>query len=204
MTATHPQENGAALLHLLARLSFKLGTFKLSSGTTSDYYIDCRVTTLHAEGGRLAGLALLDLMHASGLKPRAVGGLTMGADPVVSGIAIASAQRAHEDAAQALVHGFLVRKADKAHGMRRRIEGFFEQGAPVVIVDDVCTTGASTIEAIHAAREAGLSIMGAVCLVERTEAAGRAAVETALQGAPFLKLFTAEEIRKAHIAQLPL
>ena len=194
----------SSLLRLLAQISFKLGTFQLSSGGASDYYIDCRTTTLHAEGGRLTGLALLDLFHAQGLHPAAVGGLTLGADPVVSGIAIASAQRAHEDATQPLVHGFLVRKGEKAHGMRRRIEGYFSEGSPVVIVDDVCTTGASTIEAIEVARNAGLRVLAAACLVERTEAKGRASVEAALAGLPFLSLFTADEIRAAHIAQLPL
>ena len=131
------------LLHLLSKISFKLGNFTLSSGATSDYYIDCRVTTLHAEGGRLTGLALLDLFAEHGLHPQAIGGLTMGADPVVTAISIGSAQRAHEGAKTALIHGFLVRKGEKAHGMRRRIEGFFEEGARVVIVDDVCTTGGS-------------------------------------------------------------
>jgi orotate phosphoribosyltransferase len=200
----HTHDPRTALLHLLARISFKLGSFQLSAGGTSDYYIDCRITTLHAEGGRLTGLVLLALIEAAGLRPRAVGGLTMGADPVVSGIAIASAQRAHEDSTRALVHGFLVRKGEKAHGTKRRIEGFFEEGAPVVIVDDVCTTGASTIEAVQVARAAGLRVLGAVCLVEREEAKGRTAVEEALEGAPFLKLFTANDVRAAHIAQMPL
>lgn len=194
----------SALLHLLSRISFKLGDFTLSSGAKSDYYIDCRVTTLHAEGARLTGLALLALMDEHHLQPAAVGGLTMGADPVVSAVSIASAQRAHGDATRQLIHGFLVRKGEKAHGMRRRIEGFAEPGASVVIVDDVCTTGASTIDAIHAAREAGFHVLGALCLVERQEANGRPAVEEALSGAPFLSLFTASDVRKAHIAQMPL
>ena len=204
MTPTSPHDARSSLLRLLAQISFKLGAFQLSSGGASDYYIDCRITTLHAEGGRLTGLALLDLFHAHSLHPAAVGGLTLGADPVVSGIAIASAQRAHEDATQPLVHGFLVRKGEKAHGMRRRIEGFFSEGSPVIIVDDVCTTGASTVEAIEVARNAGLRILAAACLVERTEAKGRDPVEAALAGPPFLSLFTADEVRAAHIAQLPL
>ncbi len=195
-----------ALLRLLAQLSFKLGEFKLSSGAVSDYYIDCRVTTLHAEGARLTGLALLALFDEHALRPAAVGGLTLGADPVVSSISIASAQRRHAPFAgesSALIHGFLVRKGEKAHGMRRRIEGFQQPGAPVVIVDDVCTTGGSTIEAIEVARAAGLDVIAAACLVERSEA-GRINVEAALGGPPFLRLFTADDVRKAHIAQLPL
>ncbi len=202
MTSTHDARS--ALLHLLAGISFRLGSFTLSSGAVSDYYIDCRVTTLHAEGARLTGLALLDLLHNAGLHPKAIGGLTMGADPVVTAVSIASAQRAYGKAGSPLIHGFLVRKGEKAHGMRRRIEGFFEEGAPVVIVDDVCTTGASTIEAIEVARQAKMEVLGAVCLVERTEAGGRAAVEASLQGAPFLRLFTADDVRHAHIAQMPL
>src|SRR5579875_3175365 len=104
-----------ALLKLLARFSFKLGEFKLSSGGTSDYYIDCRLTTLHAEGGRLTGLALLDLLHQKKLHPQAVGGLTMGADPIVSNLASASAWYAQQHPGAALIHGFLVRKTEKAH-----------------------------------------------------------------------------------------
>ena len=87
---THAQQ----LLSLLARLSFRLGHFKLSSGGESDYYVDCRTTTLHAEGGRLTGEAILDLLNEHGIKAEAVGGLTMGADPIVSAVAIASAARA--------------------------------------------------------------------------------------------------------------
>ena len=86
---THAQQ----LLSLLARTSFKLGQFKLSSGGTSDYYIDCRTTTLHAEGGRLTGHAILELLEQHGVQADAVGGLTMGADPIVSNVATASAWR---------------------------------------------------------------------------------------------------------------
>src|SRR6201986_5541067 len=146
------------LLSLLARISFRLGQFKLSSGGTSDYYIDCRTTTLHAEGGRLTGRALLELLHQQKIKPAAVGGLTMGADPIVSNVATASAWHAQSNPNAPLIHGFLVRKAEKAHGTGRRIEGFCREGARVVIVDDVCTTGASTINAIQAAQEAGMVV----------------------------------------------
>ncbi|HEX4311052.1 MAG TPA: orotate phosphoribosyltransferase [Acidobacteriaceae bacterium] len=200
---TSPAHARTALLDLLARTSFRLGNFTLSSGAKSDYYIDCRTTTLHAEGGRLTGLAILELLGEHGLNPAAVGGLTMGADPVVSAVAIASASRAQQDQSSALIHGFLVRKAEKAHGTGRRIEGFCDKGAPVLIVDDVCTTGASTITAIEAAREAGMHVIAAVCLVEREDAGGRAALEAACQGAPFLSLYTARDVRAAHVRQLP-
>jgi orotate phosphoribosyltransferase len=190
------------LLLLLARISFKLGQFKLSSGGTSDYYIDCRTTTLHAEGGRLTGHAILELLEANKVDAEAVGGLTMGADPIVSNVATASAWRAISAPGAPLLHGFLVRKAEKTHGTGRRIEGFCREGARVVIVDDVCTTGASTINAIEAAQEAGMTVAAVVCIVEREEANGRPAVESAAKGAPFLRLFTATEVRAEHVKQL--
>src|SRR3569832_1719487 len=126
------------LLSLLARISFRLGQFKLSSGGTSDYYIDCRTTTLHAEGGRLTGHAILELLEQHGIVAEAVGGLTMGADPIVSNVATASARHAQSNPSAPLLHGFLVRKAEKAHGTGRRIEGFSHEGARVVIVVVVC------------------------------------------------------------------
>jgi len=211
-TPTHAQQ----LLSLLARTSFKLGQFKLSSGGASDYYIDCRTTTLHAEGGRLTGHAILELLEQHGIQAEAVGGLTMGADPIVSNVATASAWRAQSNPSAPMLHGFLVRKAEKAHGTGRRIEGFCREGARVVIVDDVCTTGASTINAIQAAQEAGMTVAAVVCIVEREEANGRPAVEAAVnpgapsdksssqgwKGAPFLRLFTANDVRAEHVKQL--
>src|SRR5438045_4517456 len=176
------------LLQVLAEKSFKLGEFKLSSGGTSDYYIDCRTTTLDAEGARLTGRVVYDEIQKQRWNPQAIGGMTMGADPLVVGVAILSAQavqtraparvKAH-DISEYLIHGFLVRKAEKSHGTGQRIEGFREKGARVVIVDDVCTTGASTIQAIEAAREFCFDVAGAICLVEREDAGGRPAVEKA-------------------------
>ena len=196
------------LLELLAERSFKLGEFKLSSGGTSDYYIDCRTTTLHAEGARLAGRVVLDKIKNRGWHPQAIGGMTLGADPIVTAVSILSAQSVQTrfparskdiEREPYFIHGFLVRKAEKAHGTGRRIEGFHEKGANVVIVDDVCTTGASTIGAIEAAKEAGLKVIGVVCLVEREEAGGRANVEKAAAGAEFVSIFKASEIRAAHL-----
>src|ERR1700757_467951 len=197
-TPTHARQ----LLSLLARTSFRLGQFKLSSGGTSDYYIDCRTTTLHAEGGRLTGHAILELLEQNGIQADAVGGLTMGADPIVSNVATASAWRAQSKPGGPLLHGFLVRKAEKAHGTGRRIEGFCREGARVIIVDDACTTGASTINAIEAAREAGMIASAVLCISEREEANGRPAVEAAAQAAPFFSLFTAAQVRAEHVRQL--
>jgi orotate phosphoribosyltransferase len=193
-----------ALLKTLARTSFRLGEFKLSSGGTSDYYIDCRTTTLSGEGGRLTGLAIFDLIREHQLHPRAVGGLTLGADPIVCNVAAASAWHALEAPGSPVIDGFLVRKAEKAHGTGRRIEGFCQAGAPVIIVDDVCTTGASTITAIEAAREASMRIIAVICLVEREEAKGRGAVEEAAQGAPFYRVFSAADVRAEHVKHLAL
>lgn len=181
------------LLELLAARSFRLGEFTLSSGGKSDYYIDCRTTTLHARGAELTGRVFLELIQQQGWKPQAVGGLTMGADPIVVATSVISSQ------AGAPIHGFLVRKAEKAHGMGRRVEGFQEKGARVVIVDDVCTTGSSTIQAIEAAREFGFSIAGVACLVERLEAGGRPAVEKAAAPIPFISVFTSNDVEAAHL-----
>jgi orotate phosphoribosyltransferase len=212
-----------SLLNLIAKLSFKLGDFTLASGQRSDYYIDCRTTTLHAEGGRLAGLVLYELIRETMPNAVAVGGLTMGADPLVSNTASASAwaladynemralsselglQADDPGPAPGLIHGFLVRKAEKAHGTGRRIEGFVQPGAEVVIVDDVCTTGGSTITAIEAVRDAGMTVAGVLCLVDR-EQGGRLNIERALaevptdEDIPFVSVFTAEDVRKANIA----
>src|SRR5882757_5024577 len=158
------------LLCLLAQKSFRLGEFKLSSGGASDYYIDCRTTTLDAQGARLTGEVFLAEIQARGWKAEAIGGLTMGADPIVVAASVAASHAGLE------LHGFLVRKAEKAHGMGQRVEGFREKGARVVIVDDVCTTGSSTIQAIQAAREFGFTVVGVACLVEREGAGGFSAV----------------------------
>lgn len=179
------------LLSTLAHKSFQLGEFKLSSGGTSDYYIDCRTTTLDAKGSRLVGEVFLEEIRQRGWKPRAIGGLTMGADPIVVAVSVVSGE----------LNGFLVRKAEKQHGTGQRIEGFREKGAKVVIVDDVCTTGASTVQAIEAAKEFGFEIVGVMCLVEREEAKGRAAVEKAAAPAPFIAIFTANDVRQEHILQ---
>ena len=219
-----PTAPRTALLDLIATLSFRLGDFTLASGQKSDYYIDCRTTTLHAEGGRLAGIVFYDLIRQHTPHAVAVGGLTMGADPLVSNTASASAWALAEyneiaelsaslelddpafvdpDAGPdpSLIHGFLVRKAEKTHGTGRKIEGCLKPGAQVVIVDDVCTTGGSTITAIEAAREAGMVVAGVLCLVDR-EQGGRANIEAVCNGAPFIAVFTATEVRAAHLAQL--
>ena len=185
----------SALLALLARLSFRLGDFTLASGAKSDYYIDCRTTTLDADGGRLCGVIMAELLRQHAPDAQAVGGLTMGADPLVCNIATASAYYCLQHPEAKPVHGFLVRKSTKAHGTGRQIEGYVHKGARVVIVDDVCTTGGSTVTAIEATRAAGMHVAAVLCLVDR-EQGGRDAIEAALGSRlPFASVFTADDIR---------
>ena len=193
-------ENRASLLSLLARLSFRLGDFTLASGAKSDYYIDCRTTTLDADGGRLCGVLMAAMARTLTPSAEAVGGLTMGADPLVSNIATASAYHRLQDPGALPLHGFLVRKAMKAHGTGRQIEGYVREGAQVVVVDDVCTTGGSTILAIDAVRAAGMTVVAVLCLVDRQQG-GRQHIEATLAGAPFAALFTAEDVRAEKLLQ---
>src|SRR6266446_3825648 len=136
-------------------------------------------------------LEMLEQIREQEWEPTAIGGLTMGADPIVVAVAVTSGT----------IHGFLVRKSEKQHGTGRRIEGFAEKGTRVVIVDDVCTTGSSTIQAIEAAREFGFEVIGVMCLVERQEAHGHPNVEKAAAPAPFVSIFTATDVRQEHLLQ---
>lgn len=183
------------LLEMLARRSFRLGTFKLASGAVSSYYLDCRLTTLSAEGGWLAGQVFLEQIRRLPEPPELAGGLTLGADPIVTSIAVLSAQ------SPPAINGFLVRKAEKAHGAGRLIEGEIRPGQRAVIVEDVCTTASSALQAVEAAAAAQLQIAAVLCLVEREEAGGRANLdrywrERWQSDCPFTALFQASEIRR--------
>lgn len=156
----------AALISLLKQRSVRFGDFTLASGAKSSWYIDCRLTTMSAAGQRLIGpLALAAIRHA-GWWPDAVGGLTMGADPVAYAIAAASMET------DTPVDAFSVRKEAKQHGTGRRIEGNFEAGARVVVIEDVITSGGSALAAIAAIRGEGGIVLGVFALVDR-EAGGR-------------------------------
>jgi orotate phosphoribosyltransferase len=126
------------------------------------------------------------------------GGLTLGADPIVVAAAALSAELNADLGTSGPLPAFIVRKQEKQHGTGQRIEGFSRKGARVVVVDDVCTTGGSTVQAIEAARAAGMEVVGALVLVDREEQNGRANVEKAASPAPFVALFTTTEIRAAH------
>lgn len=144
------------------RRSVRRGEFKLVSGRTSSVYVDGKLTTLAADAMPLIGRLFLDKMEERGWRPRAIGGLSLGADPIVTAVARESLERGPG------IDAFLVRKEAKKHGTEKFIEGLEQaEGLPVVIVDDVCTTGGSTADAIARAQEAGMRILGALCLVDR-------------------------------------
>lgn len=183
------EDDRARLFALLAEHSVLRGEFTLASGKKSNVYVDCRLTTLHAEAMPHLGRLLLQAFEARGWRPEAVGGLTMGADPV----AFAAARESLETSNP--LHAFVVRKTEKGHGRKRYIEGLPQtQGVRCVIVDDVCTTGGSTVEAVRRAREAGMEVLGACCVVDR-EAGGAAAL--AELDCPFEPLFTMRELLAA-------
>jgi orotate phosphoribosyltransferase len=158
------------LLELLLERSFRTGDFVLASGARSSYYIDCRTTTTHAEGQALVGKLGLALLRDAGVHPDAVGGLTMGADPVAYAIAHASWLAGEP------VNAFSVRKEPKAHGTGKRVEGCFATGARVVVVEDVVTSGKSALQACDAVEAEGGTVLAVIALVDR-ESGGRAAIE---------------------------
>ncbi|MBV9774235.1 MAG: orotate phosphoribosyltransferase [Gemmatimonadetes bacterium] len=173
------------LLGLLLERSFRLGDFVLASGARSRYYIDCRTTTTHAEGQFLVGRLGFALLEEAGPTPDAVGGLTMGADPVAYAVAHASWIAGRP------VHAFSVRKEPKAHGTGKRIEGCFTEGSRVVVVEDVITSGGSALKACEAVRAEGGEVLAVLALVDR-ESGGTEAIEAA--GYPVRSLFRVSEL----------
>ncbi|MBM3814975.1 MAG: orotate phosphoribosyltransferase [Acidimicrobiia bacterium] len=182
------EQDRERLREILREFSVRRGQeFTLASGRKSTVYVDARVTTCRAEAMPLIGRLFLDKIRQRGWKPEAVGGMSLGADPIVIAVARESVETPSP------VNAFLVRKEAKGHGMKRQIEGLATNDPiDVVIVDDVCTTGDSTVKAIQAAREAGLRVLGAICLVDREEGA-RQALEDGLQ-CPFDSIFQLAEL----------
>jgi orotate phosphoribosyltransferase len=170
----------ARLAELVRDLAVIRQHVTLASGRESDFYVDMRRTTLHHEAAPLIGHVMLDLLEESGFAPGdydAVGGLTMGADPVATAILHAAASRGLD------VDAFVVRKAAKDHGMRRRIEGPDVAGRRVVVLEDTSTTGGSPLEAAAALTEAGARVLAVAVIVDRATGA-REAIEAA--GYPYL------------------
>lgn len=145
------------------------GDFTLASGRKSSYYIDARATTMSARGLEIIGQLGLQTIRDAGWTPDAVGGLTLGADPVAYAIALASR------AAPPVVDAFTVRKDVKQHGTGRRIEGCFRPGARVVVIEDVITSGRSALHAVEAVRAEGGMVVGVLAVVDREEG-GRATI----------------------------
>lgn len=173
------------LRRLLLERSVRRGDFVLASGQRSSYYIDCRMTTMSAEGQRLIGRLGWHAIKERGWGPKAVGGLTMGADPVAYAIAGASF------GSDLAMGAFSVRKEAKGHGTGRVIEGCFSTGDEVVIVEDVITTGGSAQRAIEAVTLAGGVVLGVLAVVDRGEG-GRALLER--EGRGVVTLCTAGEL----------
>ena len=182
----------SSLLAILRRKSVIYGDFTLASGRKSDFYCDARLTTLDPQGAIAlgeAGWALVKEMSTKlGVTPAAIGGLTMGADPVALAIGIGAAR----DGADLQV--FSIRKQAKTHGRGKLIEGNFKSGDTVVIVDDTVTTGGSTLEAIEKVRAEGGIVAFVIVVVDRGEG-GREAIEAA--GVPVAALFTRSDIDAA-------
>jgi orotate phosphoribosyltransferase len=176
------------LVALLLERSFRVGDFVLSSGARSRFYIDCRTTTTHAEGQAVVGRLGLAAVREAGLRPDAIGGLTMGADPVAYAIAHASWIAGDP------VNAFTVRKEPKAHGTGKRVEGCFAAGMRVVVVEDVITTGGSALKAIEAVEAEGGEVIGVLSLVDREEG-GREAIEA--RGYPVHAIVGVGELLKA-------
>jgi orotate phosphoribosyltransferase len=178
------------LLSILAERSARRGQFTLASGRQSTLYIDARLTTMSPDGLALIGPLALAALRDTAWGVDAVGGLTLGADPISYAIAYASANT------DVPIRAFTVRKEAKTHGTGRLIEGPFRSGDRVAVVEDVITTGGSALRAVEAVRQAGGSVAGVLALVDREEG-GREALERA--GLSVLALARASDI----VARLP-
>ncbi|MBQ7618386.1 MAG: orotate phosphoribosyltransferase [Desulfovibrio sp.] len=174
-----------ALARLLYTLSYREGDFVLASGRRSSYYFDCRVTALHAEGSWLIGSLFLDLLKDRPIK--GVGGMTMGADPLVSATTVLSHQAGRP------LHGLLVRKEAKDHGLGQYVEGMgnFAKGDRVAVLEDVVTTGGSVLKACERLKGAGLNLDCVLAILDREEG-GRA--KLAEMGYELISLFTRQEL----------
>jgi orotate phosphoribosyltransferase len=178
------------LLHLkeilVSRSLSTAGNFTLHSGEKSTVYVDGKLTTCCPEAMPLVGRAFLETIQKRGWTPEAVGGLTLGADPIAFAIARESIESGPA------IHAFVVRKEPKKHGTQKFVEGLeVTEGKSVVILDDVCTRGDSTAQAIAKAQDAGMRVLGAICLVDRQQGATEL---LASKGIVLDHIFTLEEL----------
>ncbi len=194
MTNT-PTDTRRNLRDLLDSRAARTGEITLSTGTKSNFYFDCKPVTLSADGAYLVGTAFLDALEQLPERPEAVGGLTHGADPIVSAMVVLSHVR------ECPIEGFYVRKEAKQHGTRRRIENPPAPGTRVVIVDDVVTTGRSLLQAVEEAREAGCKVIGVLALVDREERDGAARIRSEVD--PYIPLYTLSDFPRLASAADP-
>jgi len=175
------------LREIIRQRSLRIGDFTLTSGKKSSYYLDCRMTTLDPMGALLIGRIILQRIRTHNIEADAIGGLTIGADPIATAVAVVSAMEGRP------LPAFIVRKEAKGHGTQRSIEGWDgKPGAHVIVVDDVCTTGDSILKAADRAEEAGYHVSAAFCIVDREEGG----TELIAKRYPFYPLFTAKELMK--------
>lgn len=182
-----PTYDSANLLRLVREFAYQRGDFVLASGARADFYLDCRRLTLHPQGLVQVTAGLYELLQRDGL-PDAVGGMAIGADPITAGLV----HRAGLVGADLL--GFIVRKEVKAHGTGKQVEGPVLPGYRVVIVEDVVTSGGSSVKAIQAAQEFGLSVEKVIAIIDR-QAGGREQFES--MGIAFESLLTLEQVQNA-------
>lgn len=173
---SHPMDAGkrARLVGYIKERSFQKSeepVFRLSSGNLSNFYFNLKKTTYAPECQYLIGNLVCDLIREIGLRPKAVGGLTMGADPIATATAYTSWLR------QEPIEAMVIRKEPKGHGTMSQIEGNVAPGDEVIVIDDVVTTGGSTIRAIEASRHAGLKVIAVIVLLDRCEFNGRQNIE---------------------------
>jgi orotate phosphoribosyltransferase len=183
-----PMPTDERLIALLAEKSVLFGEFTLASGRRSEFYIDARLSTMSPEGLRLIGEAGRDALARSGWNVDAIGGLTMGADPIAYAIAYASA-----DSAKPL-RAFAVRKEPKLHGTGKRVEGPFGKGDVVAVIEDVITSGGSALSAIDAVHAEGGTVAGVLALLDREEG-GVEKIEA--RGAQVIALTSASDVLQA-------
>ena len=174
--------NRGRLIELFHERALKFGDFTLASGKKAKYYLDGKQITLHSEGLRLVSEGLLELL--AGIDFQAIGGMSIGADPIIGGVLAAAGAKGRE------LLGFLVRKEPKGHGTQRYIEGPVQPGMKVVVVDDVVTTGGSSLQAIDRIQEFGCEVVHVAAIIDRMEGG---AANFAARNLPLSSLLTIQD-----------
>ena len=178
-------EQRRELRDVIRQKSLRTGDFTLSSGKKSSYYLDCRMTTLDPRGALLIARLILERIRTHNIQAHAIGGMTMGADPIATAVAVVSGLEGKP------ISAFIVRKETKGHGTQRAIEGYDgKSGSRVIVVDDVCTTGGSILTAAEKVEQSGYQVAAAFCVVDREEGG----TELIAKKYPFYCLLTAKEL----------